>query len=285
LANEVVARHRIILAFLEDLLEPEMNARIKRLRKSIRRAFARQYQVFLQRVVLKLFKDPEDAICLSINTMNPTPERVISSFLQGVVLFGQDQNGLVWRSFPERAIITPETAHISRRLKDVMKRNTFEIRSNSNFDEVLRACQRETWTWINDPLVDIYRKLFAMGYAHSIEAYRHGELVGGLWGLVIGRSYAIMSMFHRADHAGAVALGTLVSGLGKGEYSLVDCGEMNSNFARFGARNVSREAFTAKVVQGLVIAAASPCAHKEPEKRPTMRRPDAPMAVFPAIGG
>jgi leucyl/phenylalanyl-tRNA---protein transferase len=261
-----------------------MYARIKRVRKSIRRAVARRYQIFLERVVLKLFKAPEDAICLSINTMNPTPERVISSFLQGMVLFGQDQNGLVWRSFPERAIITPETAHLSRRLKDVMKRNTFEIRRNSNFDEVLRACQRETWTWINDPLVDIYRKLFAMGYAHSIEAYRHGQLAGGLWGLVIGRSYAIMSMFHRADHAGAVALGTLVSDLGT-EYSLVDCGEMNGNFARFGARTVSREAFIAKVVQGLVFPAASPCAQKEPEKRPTMKRPDAPVAVFPAIGG
>lgn len=167
------------------------------------------------------------------------------------------KNGLVWKTFPERAIITPESAHLSRRLKEYMRRDEFGIRFNENFEGAVRESQRGKWTWINEPLIEIYKKLFSMGFAQSIEAYHDEQLVGGLWGLAVGNTFSVMSMFHRVDRAGAIALGILVKRLMDGELGMVDCGLLNTNFARFGAQVVSQEKFIEKVAHGLVRSVAT----------------------------
>lgn len=247
-----------------------MDARIKLVKKHLKTQLAKRRQAVQKWALRRLFREPENAICTAINTLTFSPERVISNYLQGAVLFGEGENGLLWKSFPKRAIITPDTAHIPKKLRSLMKRNAFEVRINSNFNEVILACKRDYWTWINDPVIEIYQKLFAMGFVRSHEVYRNGELVGGDWGLIVGSTYTGMSMFHRVDNAGAYAVATVMDLLSKGTYAMVDCGVMNANVPHFGAIAITREAFIEKVVQGLASPAVLQSAQPEPndsEKR------------------
>jgi len=219
-----------------------------------RRVVSKLYRDFLARVALKLFRRPETAICYALNAIAPSPERVISNYCQGVVLLGKNIRGdLIWHDFPERAIITPESAHISKRLNGYMRRGEFTFSVDNDFEAVVRACKREEgWTWINEAAIDIYTRLFSMGFARSLEAHQDGQLVGGLWGLEVGRTFAVMSMFHRVDRSGAVLFGTLVKKLTDGEWDMVDCGAQQGHFSRFGAQTVTREKFVEKVVHGLL---------------------------------
>jgi leucyl/phenylalanyl-tRNA--protein transferase len=234
------------------------------------------YIKFLDTIVVRLFISRERAIISCFNTkahpsedliataircaydaMKPTPERVIANYFQGFILLGElasknENKGLRWVTFPERAIITPESAHIPKRVREYTKSSKFEIKRNENFEEVVRRCQREERTWINKEIIDIYTTLFSMGFAHSVEIYQGQELVGGLWGLVVGRTFALMSMFHSVKNSGAISMGILVSSLETGQFRIVDCGKMNNNFVRYGAYAVPREEFISKVARELV---------------------------------
>jgi leucyl/phenylalanyl-tRNA---protein transferase len=221
---------------------------LKRGPQKLRSITSKAYQALLDRTVIKLFPTPAAAICSASQRAPASPERVIINYGQGLVLFGRPNDHLVWESFPERAIITPEAAHIPKRLKGTLRKHSFEIRYNTDFDAVMRACQREK-TWINTPLIQIYQQLFEQGVVETIEIYQDNELVGGIWGTVIQGTFGIMSMFHRANHAGAIALGTLVRQLQDGKYRLVDCGVLNDNFARYGATAISYEEFVNQMAQ------------------------------------
>jgi leucyl/phenylalanyl-tRNA--protein transferase len=222
------------------------------------RVFSKLYRMFLERIALRLFRQPETAICYALNSMPPSPERVISNYCQGMVLLGKNiQGGLIWRTFPDRAIITPETAHIPKRLKGYMRRKEVTVRIDRDFDAVVRACQRQGWTWINEAVIDIYSRVFSMGFARSIEGYQDAQLVSGLWGLKVGTTFAVMSMFHQVDRAGAILFGALVEELMAGEWDVVDCGVQADHFRRFGAETVSRETFIEKVAHGLNPTRAS----------------------------
>jgi len=217
-----------------------------------RRVVSKLYRVFLGHVALRLFRRPETAIRYAFNAMTPSPEKVISNYCQGMVLMGKNiQGDLIWHDFPERAIITPETAHIPKRLKRYMKRGEFTIRVDKDFEAVVRACQREGWTWINEAAIDIYTRLFSMGFARSMGAYQGGQLVGGMWGLEVGSTFGAMSTFHRVDRSGAVLFGTMVEMLTNGEWDMVDCGVQQGHFTHCGAQTVARERFIEKVVRGL----------------------------------
>ena len=187
----------------------------------------------------------------------------------GMDLLGRHgTNELEWKVFPERAIITPETAtpvlnsracgitpesaKIPRSTKNYMRRNEFEIAWSRNFEGVLEGCQRQKWSWITDPLMEIYKELFKMGVARSLEAYQEGRLVGGHLGFTVGRTFAGMSAFHDVDRAGTILWGTLMRKLMDGEIGMVDCGEQKPHFARHGAYVVPREEFVQRVVQGVI---------------------------------
>lgn len=221
---------------------------LKRVSRKLRSVTGKAYQGLLNRTVIHLFLSPAKAICSASQLTLASPERVISNYCQGLVLFGRANDKLVWESFPARAIITPEAAHIPKRLKGTLRNHSFEIRYNTDLEGVIRACQREK-TWINEPLIQIYQELFEQGVVETIELYQDGELVGGIWGTVIQGSFGIMSMFHRANHAGAIALGTLVTHLKDGKYRLVDCGELNDNFARYGAVSIPYEEFINQIAR------------------------------------
>ncbi len=243
-----------------------------RIRRCLLRGPRRAYRWFLEKVLIRLFIRPDVAVSTAFLQASPasraglaasamyhavsalpaSPERILANFCQGMVLLGKDgTDALEWEIFPERAIITPETAHIPKRVKGYMRQSTLDIKRNLDFEGVLDACRRSRSTWINEPLMELYKRLFDLGAAESIEAYQDEEMVGGIWGIRVGRTFSVMSMFHSEDRAGTITFGTLVEELMDGEIGMVDCGLMAPHFARFGAQVVSREVFVETVARGL----------------------------------
>jgi leucyl/phenylalanyl-tRNA--protein transferase len=194
-----------------------------------------------------------------------TAAEIVGNYVRGIVLFGQREHGpsaFTWRSFSERAIITPSAARVPKRLRPIINRSEFEIRVNADPPAVIRACQQGRNGWLTDEAVEAYLQVHFAGHLGTVEAYRDEQLVGGLWGLRVGHTLGIMSMFHTVDHAGAVALAAAVQSVGTdGPWSLIDCGELSTNFARYGAYNVPTAQFCELVLAGMArdgTAAGSP---------------------------
>lgn len=177
----------------------------------------------------------------------PTAAEVLANYTRGLVLFGRPGARWApfeWRSFPMRAIITRETANVPKTLRRIQRRGGFEVRFGNDFEAIVNLCREGRDGWLTTGLVDIYRKIDELGYVVTVGTYREGRLVGGFWGIGIGRIFSIMSMFHRENHAGALAFAALVDIVsGDGDWSVIDCGVMGPNFARYGAREIPERQF------------------------------------------
>jgi leucyl/phenylalanyl-tRNA---protein transferase len=179
----------------------------------------------------------------------PTAGEVVDRYMRGYVLFGRETGHLAkleWQSFDARAIATAETFRVPSRLRRQRRNSGLEVRFDQDFNEVAKACQegRSDWTWLTDDLIDVYRMLFEQGLAATVGTYRDGELVGGLLGLSIGRTYSVMSIFHKENHAGSVAMAALEDVVAAdGRWNIVDFGNMTPHNERFGAFLVSEREF------------------------------------------
>jgi leucyl/phenylalanyl-tRNA--protein transferase len=174
----------------------------------------------------------------------PTALEVVANYGCGLVLFGRPGAHRVkfeWRSFPERAVITKETAKVPKRLHSIQRRGDMTVRFDQDFEAIIHACQegRADWMWITPALIEVYREVHRLGFVSTVGTYRDGQLVGGLWGIRTDGAFGLMSMFHREDHAGSLAMAAIVNALlTEGRWSVIDFGEMTPNFARYGARGV-----------------------------------------------
>jgi leucyl/phenylalanyl-tRNA---protein transferase len=209
----------------------------------------RSYFFFLEKGVIKLFGRPDIAMRCALNQKEVTPESIISNYFQGLFLLApNDSPGTLWLSAPERAVITPESAHIPTRVQQYLKKADFEIRENQRFRDVVEQSKREKMTWVNDEIIELYTELHHMGYGESMEAYLDNELVGGLWGFRVGGTFSLLSTFYTKPHAGNQLFVALIEKLHSGDLQLIDCGLMNSHFQKFGAFNVSIDNFCERVV-------------------------------------
>ncbi len=245
-------------------MSPSTLRKIKKIPAKSQQLLRQTYQIFLDRVIIKFFPNPEVAIYSACQLAPCTPERVLANYYQGMILLGQEHSEkLVWKTFPQRVIITAAVARVSSRLKRVIRQQAFEIRYNSDFDAVIQASQREK-TWINAPLIQLYRQLYDRGCVETIEIYQNGELVGGLWGVVVNRNFGIMSMFHRANHAGTAALVTLITQMQDGKYHLIDGGDNYAVFERYGAIQISCENLVERLAQSHFTPIAAPLVVDQP---------------------
>ena len=149
----------------------------------------------------------------------------------------RDDNA-VWVLPEERGIISLEAARAPRRLKRFLKTAPFEVRIDTAFAEVIRACAQERParpdTWINDPIIEAYTELHFMGLAHSVECWRDGALAGGLYGVALGGAFCGESMFSRADNASKVAMAHLMARLRLGGFHFIDAQFFNEHLVQFG---------------------------------------------------
>ena len=184
-----------------------------------------------------------------------TPARLLAAYARGIFPWYSAGQPVLWWSPDPRMVLHTAEFKVSRSLRRVVQSARFEIRVDTAFDDVMRACAAPRTdhggTWITDAVRAGYGALHRQGYAHSVESWREGELVGGLYGVAIGRMFFGESMFARQTDASKVALAHLVRQLRAWEFPLIDCQQQTAHLGSLGARPISRDEF-AKAIARLV---------------------------------
>ena len=189
-----------------------------------------------------------------------TPVRLLEAYRRGIFPWYSGDQPVLWWSPDPRMVLFVDEFRIARSLRKRIKQERWAITADSAFRAVIGACASarrpgQTGTWITPAIIDAYASLHERGYAHSVEAWRSGELAGGLYGVAIGRMFFGESMFARESDASKVALAHLVAMLRAREFPLVDCQQQTGHLASFGARPIPRRMF-ADHVAGLVHSTA-----------------------------
>lgn len=178
-----------------------------------------------------------------------TPQILLRAYSIGLFPMAESalEDQLFWVDPQERAIFPLDAFRVSRSLAKTIRSDRFEVRIDTDFDAVIDACaaaapKREN-TWINAEIRRLYGELFDMGFVHTVECWRDGALVGGLYGVAMRAAFFGESMFHRETDASKVALAHLVARLRKGGFRLLDTQFMTTHLASLGAIEVTREAY------------------------------------------
>lgn len=184
------------------------------------------------------------------------PERLLLAYSQGIFPWPSDGMPLLWFSPHPRWVIVPERAHVGRSLRKRMRRLDYEIRCDTAFEAVIRACGAaprpgQDGTWITEAMIDGYCRLHAQGFAHSIECWVDGRLVGGLYGVSLGRAFFGESMFAVAPDASKIAFAALCGNLAHWSFAFVDCQVHTDHLSRFGAVAWPRKKFLETLRQAL----------------------------------
>jgi leucyl/phenylalanyl-tRNA--protein transferase len=184
-----------------------------------------------------------------------SPERLLRAYSLGIFPW-YERPPILWFAPDPRMWIEPGGLHVSRRLLRTLRQGRFELRLDSAFGEVIRACARVprrggAGTWITPEMIAAYEALHALGYAHSCEAWQGGELVGGVYGVSLGRAFFAESMFHRVRDASKAALTALVWQLEAWGFTLFDCQLPTAHLASLGARECPRARFERRLARAL----------------------------------
>jgi leucyl/phenylalanyl-tRNA--protein transferase len=172
------------------------------------------------------------------------PALLLSAYSAGYFPMADSRDGEIsWYSPDPRAVIPLETFKVSRSLRQTLKKQLFEVRWDSAFEEVVRACGGRKDTWISEGIVKSYVKLFDLGAAHSVETWSKGTLAGGLYGVALGAAFFGESMFSRERDASKIALVHLVERLRVRRFELLDTQFITPHLARFGAVEIPRKTY------------------------------------------
>ena len=177
------------------------------------------------------------------------PELLLSAYASGWFPMAVEGGEIRWFSPDPRGIIPLERFHVPRRLARISRQNRFRIEVDRSFEAVIRACAdsardpSDPGTWITEEIVRSYCALHARGYAHSIETWRDGRLVGGLYGVALRGAFFGESMFHRETDSSKIALVALVERLHARGYSLLDTQWVTPHLEQFGAIEVPRATY------------------------------------------
>jgi leucyl/phenylalanyl-tRNA--protein transferase len=175
-----------------------------------------------------------------------TPDLLLQAYAVGIFPMAEsaEEDELFWVDPDQRGILPLDRFHAPRRLRKTLRQQSFEVRCDSAFEAVIRGCAEPTSerpkTWINEEIIRLYQALHRRGAAHSVEAWRGGELVGGLYGVSLGAAFFGESMFSRVADASKVALCHLVARLRAGGYRLLDTQFVTEHLQQFGAVEIPR---------------------------------------------
>lgn len=175
-------------------------------------------------------------------------ERLLSAYQQGIFPWFSPGEPVLWWSPHPRMVLFPEQLTVSRSLRKVLQQQPFELQVNTAFEQVITACAHtprpgQPGTWIVPEMIAAYHRLHALGYAHSVEAWQNGVLVGGCYGIKIGRMFYGESMFHHVSNASKVAFVHMVQWLQAQQIGMIDCQMHTPLLASFGASEISRDLF------------------------------------------
>ena len=180
-------------------------------------------------------------------------EWLLDAYRHGIFPWFNPGEPILWWSPDPRMVLVPGDIRITRSLAKRMRNAGFELRVDTAFTDVMRACgaprDEAGGTWISEAMVAAYRRLFDAGYAHSMETWRNGVLVGGLYGVAIGRMFYGESMFSREPDASKIALVRLAQQLQQWEFGMIDCQMETAHLTSMGARTLPRAAFVARLAE------------------------------------
>lgn len=177
-----------------------------------------------------------------------TVDRLLTAYRRGIFPWYADGDPILWWSPDPRLVLYPQELSVSKSLKRVINKDLFQITYDKAFEAVIRGCAEikrsyGEGTWITDEMKDAYCRLYRHGYAHSVEAWQSGKLVGGLYGVIIGRVFFGESMFSKVSNSSKVAFVRLVQHLDQLQFMLIDCQVKTDHLMRFGAREIPRKVF------------------------------------------
>ncbi|MEE9208854.1 MAG: leucyl/phenylalanyl-tRNA--protein transferase [Kiloniellales bacterium] len=196
--------------------------------------------------------------------MELTPDILLRAYAIGIfpMAEGREHRELHWIDPEQRGVLPLERFHLPRKLRRRIQRRDFEVRCDSAFAEVIRACaepaDNRPETWINPAIQRLYTELHESGFAHSVECRQDGALVGGLYGVALGGAFFGESMFNRAPDASKVALAHLVLRLRKGGFRLLDTQFVTPHLRRFGVVEIPRQDYRSLLARAITSQARFP---------------------------
>jgi leucyl/phenylalanyl-tRNA--protein transferase len=193
-----------------------------------------------------------------------TSDLLLRAYAMGIFPMARSRTDqrLYWIDPDQRGILPLDGFHLPRSLRKTLRRQVFEIRVDTAFEAVMEGCAQATQdrpdTWINDEIVRLFVELHHLGMAHSVESWREGRLVGGLYGLSLGSAFFGESMFSRETDASKVALVDLVARLKRAGYRLLDTQFVTEHLCRFGATEIPRHQYLKLLAAAVDVPAVFP---------------------------
>jgi leucyl/phenylalanyl-tRNA--protein transferase len=177
-----------------------------------------------------------------------SPERLLLAYSHGIFPWFNEGDPILWWSLNPRLILFFDHFKCSKSLQRTIKSNKYEVRFDTNFEEVIINCSKvkrneQTETWISNEMIDAYTVLHKLGFAHSAEVYFHDKLVGGLYGVAIGKAFIGESMFHTMTDASKIALYHLVKLLKKCDFNFIDAQQSTNHLISLGAKEIERRKY------------------------------------------
>ena len=180
-----------------------------------------------------------------------SPQRILKAYQHGIFPWFSDDQPILWWSPDPRMVLYPDKLQISRSLKKAARKEALIITFDQAFTKVITACAqprtKQKETWITAEMIQAYVNLHNLGHAHSFEAWKNGQLVGGLYGIAIGKVFFGESMFSLISNASKIAFIHAVQQLKTWDYQLVDCQVTSEHLQSFGAENIARYQFSAQL--------------------------------------
>ncbi|MDP1606627.1 MAG: leucyl/phenylalanyl-tRNA--protein transferase [Rhodocyclaceae bacterium] len=181
-----------------------------------------------------------------------SPQRLLAAYRRGIFPWYSPGEPILWWSPDPRMVLFPDQLKITRSLARTLRHTDYTVKLDSAFDQVIAACAAaprsgQSGTWISAEMQVAYRQLHARGYAHSVETWCNGKLVGGLYGIALGRAFFGESMFSHATDASKIALAHLCAYLTRREFGIIDCQMETAHLATLGASPIPRDDFLARL--------------------------------------
>jgi leucyl/phenylalanyl-tRNA---protein transferase len=184
------------------------------------------------------------------------PERLLSAYQHGIFPWYSDGEPIIWWSPDPRFVLMPDDLHISSSMQRVINSGTFTATFDTDFDFVIRQCavssrKGQDGTWITNEMIDAYNRLHHLGYAHSVEVRKDNRIVGGMYGISLGKCFFGESMFFTEANASKFAFIFLVQWLKRHGFHFLDAQVYTTHVASLGAKNISRDEFMQLLKTGL----------------------------------
>ena len=185
-----------------------------------------------------------------------SPERLLNAYSLGFFPWYGEGQPIMWWHPPERFILFPEQLHVSKSMRPYFNQGKYRVSYNQCFARVIEKCaiikrQGQDGTWITDEMIEAYKDLHHLGFAHSVEVWEKDQLVGGLYGLIIGKIFYGESMFSQAANASKFGFISLVRKLQEQNFLMIDCQQETKHLASLGAELIPQSEFTAMLNQNM----------------------------------